>query len=81
MCIAFNHIAAPEKYSVVGDILRGEDRSAKMSIMERSSDCESAFIEMLEDLDIAVGLCEYGIKREDLAASAERAFAAKPPPE
>ncbi len=77
MCIAFNHIAAPEKYSVVGDILRGEDRSAKMSIMERSSDCESAFIEMLEDLDIAVGLCEYGIKREDLAASAERAFAAK----
>lgn len=77
MGIAYNHIANPEKYAVVADILRGEDRSSLMSALERAADCEAAFSAMLRDLDIKTGLKAYGIRREDLPASAERAAAAK----
>ncbi|MFR7890053.1 MAG: iron-containing alcohol dehydrogenase [Bilophila wadsworthia] len=31
----------------------------------------------MNDLDIATGLSNYGVKREDLPACADRAFAAK----
>ena len=75
--IAYNHIANPEKYAIVADILRGEDRSACMSVLDRAADCEGAFIDMLRDLDIKTGFAAYGIKREDLPASAERAANAK----
>jgi len=46
--VGFNYIANPEKYAIVADILRGDDRSGCMSV-----------------------------KREDLPACADRAFAAK----
>lgn len=42
-CIGFNHIAVPERYALVADILRGEDRSRHMSISARAADAESAF--------------------------------------
>ena len=67
--IAYNHIANPEKYAIVADILRGEDRSACMSVLDRAADCEGAFID--------TGFAAYGIKREDLPASAERAANSK----
>ena len=76
-CVGFNYIANPEKYAVVADILRGCDRSATMSVLERAADVEPAFRALLADLDIKTGLVNYGVKREDLPACADRAFAAK----
>lgn len=76
MGIAYNHIANPEKYAIVADILRGEDRSGG-NILERAKDCEPAFRDMLKDLELQPGLKAYGIKETDLPASAERAAAAK----
>ena len=76
-CVGFNYIANPEKYAVVADILRGCDRSATMSVLERAADVEAAFRALLADLDIKTGLANYGVKREDLPACADRAFAAK----
>ena len=76
-CVVFNYIANPEKYAVVADILRGCDRSATMSVLERAADVEAAFRALLADLDIKTGLVNYGVKREDLPACADRAFAAK----
>ena len=70
-------IANPEKYAIVADILRGDDRSGCMSVMDRAADVEDAFRDLLNDLDIATGLSNYGVKREDLPACADRAFAAK----
>lgn len=75
--IYYNHIANPEKYAIVADILRGDDRSATWSVMERADDCAGAFTDMLRDLDIKLGFASYGIKRDELPASAERAAAAK----
>ena len=66
-----------EKYAIVADILRGDDRSGCMSVMDRAADVEDAFRDLLNDLDIATGLSNYGVKREDLPACADRAFAAK----
>ena len=77
MGVAYNHIANPRKYATVADILRGKDRSADMSVLERAADCEAAFTAMLHDLDIKTGLAPYGIKRADLPACAERAAQAK----
>lgn len=76
MGIAFNHIANPEKYAIVDDILRGECGCGGNEL-DRAADCEAAFVDMLNDLDIVPGLAPYGFKREELAASAERAFNAK----
>ena len=76
-CVGFNYIANPEKYAIVADILRGCDRSATMSVLERAADVEAAFRALLADLDIKTGLANYGVKREDLPACADRAFAAK----
>ena len=76
-CVGFNYIANPEKYAIVADILRGCDRSATMSVIERAADVEAAFRALLADLDIKTGLANYGVKREDLPACADRAFAAK----
>ena len=76
-CVGFNYISNPEKYAVVADILRGCDRSATMSVLERAADVEAAFRALLADLDIKTGLANYGVKREDLPACADRAFAAK----
>ena len=76
-CVGFNYIANPEKYAIVADILRGCDRSATMSVLERAADVEAAFRALLADLDIKTGLVNYGVKREDLPACADRAFAAK----
>jgi len=75
--VGFNAIANPEKYAVVADILRGDDRSFSMSVMERAADVEDAFRALLRDLGIQTGLANYGVKREDLPACADRAFAAK----
>ena len=75
--VGFNYIANPEKYAIVADILRGDDRSGCMSVMDRAADVEDAFRDLLNDLDIATGLSNYGVKREDLPACADRAFAAK----
>jgi alcohol dehydrogenase len=76
-CVGFNYIANPEKYAVVAHILRGCDRSATMSVLDRAADVEAAFRALLADLDIKTGLVNYGVKREDLPACADRAFAAK----
>ena len=76
-CVGFNYISNPEKYAVVADILRGCDRSATMSVLDRAADVEAAFRALLADLDIKTGLVNYGVKREDLPACADRAFAAK----
>ena len=76
-CVGFNYIANPEKYAIVADILRGCDRSATMSVLDRAADMEAAFRALLADLDIKTGLANYGVKREDLPACADRAFAAK----
>ena len=62
----FNYIANLEKYAIVADILRGDDRSGCMSVMDRAADVEDAFRDLLNDLDIATGLSNYGVKREDL---------------
>ena len=75
--MGFNYIANPEKYAVVADILRGDDRAGVMSVLDRAADVESAFRDLLRDLDIKTGLANYGVKREDLPACADRAFAAK----
>lgn len=75
--VGFNYISNPEKYAVVADILRGDDRTGVMSVLERAADVEGAFRDLLRDLDIKTGLKTYGVKEEDLPASADRAFAAK----
>ena len=62
--VGFNYIANPEKYAIVADILRGDDRSGCMSVMDRAADVEDAFRDLLNDLDIATGLSNYGVKRE-----------------
>lgn len=76
-CVGFNHIAAPERYALVSDILRGEDRSRSMSVDARAADAEGAFRQWLADLDIQTGLSHYGVTRGDLPGCADRAFAAK----
>lgn len=75
--VGFNFIANPAKYALVADILRGEDRSCKISVMERAADVENAFRKLLKDLNITTGLANYGVRRVDLPACADRAFAAK----
>lgn len=75
--VGFNYISNPEKYAIVADILRGDDRTGVLSVLERAADVEPAFRALLRDLDIKTGLKNYGVKREDLPASADRAFAAK----
>ena len=75
--VGFNYISNPEKYAVVADILRGDDRTGVMSVLDRAADVECAFRDLLRDLDIKTGLANYGVKREDLPACADRAFAAK----
>ena len=64
--MGFNSIANPDKYAVVADILRGEDRAGMMSALDRAA-----------NLDIKTGLANYKVQREDLPACADRAFAAK----
>lgn len=56
--VGFNYIANPEKYAIVADILRGDDRSGCMSVMDRAADVEDAFRDLLNDLDIATGLLQ-----------------------
>lgn len=75
--VGFNYIANPDKYATVADILRGEDRVGMMSVLDRAADVEAAFRDLLRDLDIKTGLAHYKVKKEDLPASADRAFAAK----
>lgn len=75
--VGFNYIANPDKYATVADILRGEDRVDMMSVLDRAADVEAAFRDLLRDLDIQTGLAHYKVKKEDLPASADRAFAAK----
>ena len=75
--VGFNAIANPAKYAIVADLLRGCDRSGTMSELERAADAEAAFRDLLNDLDIKTGLVNYKVKREDLPACADRAFAAK----
>ncbi|MCQ2444429.1 MAG: iron-containing alcohol dehydrogenase, partial [Mailhella sp.] len=74
--VGFNYIANPDKYAVVADLLRGCDRSATMSVLERAADVEAAFRDLLADLDIETGLSTHKAKREDLPACADRASAA-----
>ena len=75
--VGFNYIANPDKYATVADILRGEDRVGMMSVLDRAADVEAAFRDLLRDIDIQTGLAYYKVKKEDLPASADRAFAAK----
>jgi len=73
--ISFNYMANPEKYAIVADILNGEDTCGP--VLERAEGCAEAFIAMLEDLDINVGLAPYGVQESDLEGIATRAMAAK----
>ena len=41
--VGFNYIANPEKYAIVADILRGDDRSGCMSVMDRAACADRAF--------------------------------------
>ena len=47
--VGFNYIANPEKYAIVADILRGDDRSGCMSVMDRAADVEDAFRDLLNN--------------------------------
>lgn len=74
MGIAFNCMAAPEKYARIAAIL-GCDLAGK-DINEQARCAVAGFERLLADLDVQPGLAPYGIKREDLRGIAERAAAA-----
>lgn len=73
--IDYNYMSNPEKYAVVADILNGEETYGP--VLERAAGCASAFLNMLEDLEIKPGLAPYGVTEEDLPGIAERGAAAK----
>ena len=58
-------------------VQRRSDLEGLRAVHGRAADVEDAFRDLLNDLDIATGLSNYGVKREDLPACADRAFAAK----
>ncbi len=76
MGIEFNYTARPDKYAVIGDILKGQDSSGK-PVIERAEDCIDAFRALLVDLQIPAGLRPYGVKPRDLPGIAERASQAR----
>ncbi|CAG35271.1 related to 1,3-propanediol dehydrogenase [Desulfotalea psychrophila LSv54] len=74
--IDYNYMSNPEKYAVVADILSHVVESDE-PVEDRAAYCADAFVQMLEDLDIAPGLAPYGVTAEDLPGIATRAAAAK----
>lgn len=73
MGIAFNCLAAPEKYAEVAGIL-GCDPTGK-NLNEQAQSAVSGFLNLLKDLNVAPGLKAYGVKKEDLRGIAERTAA------
>lgn len=71
--LAFNAIAAPEKFAFISDILGSAPREAP--IHEKAASVTSGFTRILGDLDIECGLGRYGITRDELAQAAEKAAA------
>ncbi len=71
MGIAFNCLAAPEKYARIAEIL-GCDPDLK-SVDDRGGSAMAGFEKLLADLGIKPGLAAHGIQREDIRGIAERA--------
>lgn len=71
MGIAFNCMAAPEKYARIARIL-GCDVAGK-DLQEQAACAAGGFEKLLGDLNIRPGLAAYGVKREDIRGIAERA--------
>lgn len=71
MGIAFNCLAAPEKYRRIAEIL-GCDPGLKTA-GERAESAVAGFERMLTDLGVTPGLAAHGIRREDIRGIAERA--------
>jgi len=71
MGIAFNCLAAPEKYARIAAIL-GCDPDLKTE-NDRARSVVAGFEKLLADLDIEPGLAAHGIQREDIRGIAERA--------
>lgn len=75
MGMAFNAIAAPEKYALVAEILGSAPVGA--TTLEKARSAARGFLTLLEDLHIPAGLAAHGVKREDLRGIAERAAATR----
>lgn len=73
MGMAFNCIAAPEKYANVADIL-GCNASGK-NINERAASAVAGMENLLKDLGLAPGLAPLGVDRADIPGIAGRAAA------
>ncbi len=73
MGIAFNCLAAPEKYARIAEIL-GCDPGLKTE-SERAQSAVAGFERILSDLGVKPGLAAHGVKREDIRGIAERAAA------
>lgn len=73
MGIAFNCIAAPEKYARVAKILGCATDG--LDVNEQARMAVHGFERLLKDVNVKPGLEPYGIKREDLRGIAERAAA------
>jgi alcohol dehydrogenase len=69
--IAFNCIAAPEKYAKVARILGCDAKG--LDINEQAKNAVHGFTSLLQDVNVKPGLQPYGIKHEDLRGIAERA--------
>lgn len=75
MGIAFNSMAAPEKYARIAALL-GCDLAGK-DIYEQAACAVQGFERLLRDLNVKPGLAAHGVKREDIRGIAERAAATK----
>lgn len=73
MGIAFNCMAAPEKYARVAEILGCN--TTGMNVYEKAECAVAGFERLLSDLNVQPGLAVYGVKREDIRGIAERAAA------
>lgn len=73
MGMAFNSIAAPEKYAVVAEIL-GCDGNGK-NIYEQAKSAADGMENLLRDLGITPGLAGLGVSRDEIPGIAERAAA------
>ncbi len=72
MGMEYNIMANPEKYARIAVILGEEEYGDTLELARRAP---GRMCDLLEDLDIKIGLAPYGVKREDLPGIAERAAA------